>query len=241
MNERLTDIPEGTLYRELPEPNPSFDFDAIIVHGKNWRRYPLKLRLTHKIRELLKKEKPLPLRPSKDTRLAALGIGEMWRAFVAAGKKPPIFIFSTGKTRGPNNPSEAEVMVRYLKLRYPEIPDDNIVLEDRSYDTVGNIQESKRIIEERGLRNVGYVTVGYHIPRVHLLMNFYDAPINVIFPSEQWAARRSPRHRELVEQYRDSGEWSLHEFGETLLSAETLVDPGQILLSHTLAKLIRHQ
>lgn len=241
-------LPPGTIIRRsVEEGNNSglLSFDAFIIHGKNWRCYPLKVRIRNLIDRILYSTDPLPLKPSKDTRITAMASGIVWSAFNEMGH-PPVLIFSTGKTRGENHPSEAEEMVKYMKRWFPQIPDKYIKLEDRSFDTPGNILESKKIIEENGFENVGYLTVDYHVPRVHVLMGQLDSPIQVVFPSDQWvkkwAREKGYRHLEKwIEEYTHSREWKNHRVGEGLLIAEAQVDPGQRVLGKVLTRFIRHQ
>lgn len=76
---------EGTVIREA-SPEAALSFDAVIVHGKNWRRYRLKLKLKHKYDEIFKGKEPLPLKLNIDSRIAALGMGELRKAFKESGK-----------------------------------------------------------------------------------------------------------------------------------------------------------
>lgn len=150
-------------------------------------------------------EKEFKLKLSMDSKISALAAGMIWDYYSKNQEKPPVLIFSTGKTAGKNYPSEAEIMVDYMKRHgFDHIPDGYIRFEDTSYDTPGNIVESKRIIEEEELENVGYGTIGYHVPRVNILMDFYDVPIQAIHPIEQILAHRSRRHAKFVDAYTHS-------------------------------------
>ncbi len=95
------------------------------------------------------------------------------------------FVFATGKTEkgksqyGSDIPTEAEVykekflrMIDGLKRRedYKErfsgLDAPEIVLEDKSFNTMSNIKEILKMIEDNNWRNVAIVSSDYHIPRV---------------------------------------------------------------------------
>jgi hypothetical protein len=210
-----------------------FRIDAFIIHGKNWVKYPPGRLARRFHREEAEKFR---LKLSRDSRITALATGMLWRHFAQLQPdSPPLLIFSTGKTAGKAWPSEAEAMVEYMKRRF-FIPDEYIALEDKSYDTPGNITESKKILEGvelsedlqaklkgKQLRNVGYLTIGYHNPRVARLMDYYDVPINVIFPTEQIVRGRSRRHDNFVRQYLESDEWRKQVRREDILNAGLLI------------------
>lgn len=248
----LLQILKAYIVRKPEALEVPFRIDAFIIHGKNWVKYPpgkLARRFHHEEAEKFR------LKLSRDSRITALAAGMLWKHFaeLQPDNLPPLLIFSTGKTAGEAWPSEAEAIVEYMKTRF-SIPDEYIVLEDKSYDTPGNITESKKILEGvelsedlqaklkgRQLRNVGYLTIGYHNPRVARLMDYYDVPINVIFPTEQIVRGRSRRHGRFIEEYLQSDEWKKQVRREDILNAEMLIDPGQKLMSKTITRLARHQ
>lgn len=227
------------------DQSTSLEMDAFIIHGKNWQEYPpgtLK-KFVRRLKQKLsrKKDEDFQLQLSQDSKITALVAGIVWDWHAAHQEKPPFLIFSTGKTAGKDWLSEAEEMVKYMRAQFPHIPDDYIVLEDTSYDTPGNIINSKKIITDRGLHNVGYLTIGYHIPRVTLLMDYYNVPIQVIYPSEQILRRRSAEDDRFVERYTHSREWRRQQRKESILIAETIFDPGQRFLSRFITPIVRHQ
>ncbi len=93
--------------REVPE-----HFDALVVLGKNWREYPPG-----------KEPQKFKLRLSIESKMSVLAAGEMFKEGLIDK-----IIFSTGKTAGKEYPSEGEEMIKYLKERYPDIPEEAIIL-----------------------------------------------------------------------------------------------------------------
>lgn len=88
------------------------------------------------------------------------------------------FVFSTGtseKTKaayGPDVPTEAYLYSEDFKamLRDMHEPIPNIILEDRSKNTVGNIRECFEIIRQHPeWQKVGVLSADFHIPRIKAL------------------------------------------------------------------------
>ena len=76
---------------------------------------------------------------------------------------PPIMIPSGGKG-GDETISEAEAMAGYLREK--GIPEDKIILEDKSATTMENLKNSKAIIDAReGSKYTALVTSNYHVYR----------------------------------------------------------------------------
>ena len=76
---------------------------------------------------------------------------------------PPYMIPSGGKG-GDETVSEAEAMAEYL--RWHDIPDEKIVIEDQSRTTFENLRNSRDIIEKMGGRKyTALVTSNYHVYR----------------------------------------------------------------------------
>jgi uncharacterized SAM-binding protein YcdF (DUF218 family) len=45
------------------------------------------------------------------------------------------------------------------------VPENRIIVEDRSENTYQNAQETLRIVREMGLKNIGVLTSSWHLPR----------------------------------------------------------------------------
>lgn len=103
-------------------------FDALIVLGKNigvgWNR--------EKIRKT-------PHFLSDRSELSVFATGFLFDT----GNFKQI-IFSGGKTAGADYPSEAKAMKDFLLKEFPEIPEEKIILEENSFDTIENAIEVKK-------------------------------------------------------------------------------------------------
>ncbi len=114
------------------------DFDYVIIHGAG----------------LLHGEELTPL-----LRMRVDKAIEVYRK----DPTPPVLVPSGGKGDD-ESISEAEAMARYLRVK--GIPEDKILLEDRSTTTMENIKYSQELIESRpGRHYTALVTNNYHVFR----------------------------------------------------------------------------
>lgn len=129
------------------------------------------------------------------SRLNALAAGELYKMGIAQR-----IIFSSGHTAGKDIPSEAQAMKDFLKKRFPEIPDEAIILEEKSIDTSSNAQEVGKIIKERGFTNVGLLTIGPHAKNAWLLFQRHGVKIDWsdVFESEGELAKRARDDEEFL-------------------------------------------
>lgn len=140
-------------------------FDAIVVLGKNIGvDYP---------RARIRQTKGYL---SPHSKLNVLAAGDLY----AAGTTDRI-IFSSGHTSGKNYPSEADAMKRFLLERFPEIPEEAIILEENSLDTWENAKEVKKVIKQNRFESVGLLTVEFHLERAAFLFaseRIYAIPLS---------------------------------------------------------------
>lgn len=125
--------------------------DALIVLGNIW-----------KPSADTKKERGHHL--SIESKMRTLAAGEMFR--VGLIKK---IIFSGGKTAGKKWSSEAESMAKYLKKKFPEIPDEIIIIEQESFTTLENVEKVKEILEKYGINKIAFITNGFHLKRSQII------------------------------------------------------------------------
>lgn len=162
--------------------------DAIIVLGKNigvdWK--------PQNIRESIHQLSP-------HSRLSVLAAGLLYKA----GYTDKIII-STGYTAGKGlttreKPvlSEAQAMKNRLLEVFPDIPENAIELDEESLDTRGNAEKVKEILKKRGWKNVGLLTVGFHMDRAKMLFAKQGIKAKP-FASEEVLRDRRTR---FVEQY----------------------------------------
>lgn len=172
---------------EVAEIEPR-KFGAIVALGKNWR-----LPVTGGPRIDL----------SIESKMTALAAAEMYRAGLANK-----IIFSTGKTAGKDAqgneyPTEAEAMYKFMRIFFSpeEIQDSAVILETTSFDTAGNAEEVKKIMQEKRIDNIALLTVGYHLPRAKRLFKNYGINVKKAFRSEKVLAEKRPRYANFYNEY----------------------------------------
>lgn len=128
-------------------------FDALVVPGKNigigWTR--------EKIRKT-------PHILSDRSELSVFAAGFLYKT----GNFNRI-IFSGGRTAGSNFPSEAAAMKDFLLKEFPEIPEDKIILEENSFDTIENATEVKKLLGKLNLNKVIGLTTNEFASRAKMV------------------------------------------------------------------------
>jgi uncharacterized SAM-binding protein YcdF (DUF218 family) len=184
-------------------------FDAIVALGKNWR---------------------LPVGPriqlSIESKMTVLAAGQMY----ADGKVGKI-IFSTGETAGKNlqghtYPAEADQMKKFLRRFFSEeqIPDAAIELENHSFDTAGNAEEVRTIINDLHLQKVALLTVGFHLPRSMRLFKSYGVNVDQGLSSEQILEARSSHYQGFLDEYHQSDRYKNLTSTERKVNAISIID-----------------
>jgi uncharacterized SAM-binding protein YcdF (DUF218 family) len=171
--------------------------DYIVALGKNWARPS-----EYKPRKDGKPRQRTPKKLSLESRITAISAG-----MLASEKVANKIVFSTGKTAGTNPdtgqdfPSESEEMARYMKIRFPQVLDEQIVLQDRSFDTAGDAEESGKIVHGN---KFGLLTVGFHLGSSAKLFKNFGNTANELFKSEDVLTLRSRRHADFIRKYKKS-------------------------------------
>ncbi|MEF3303101.1 YdcF family protein [Paenibacillus sp. GYB003] len=78
-------------------------------------------------------------------------------------------IIATGGIGLPGEPSEAAVIKKALVEG--GVPPDRIIVEDKSRSTYENLQNSRALMEQYGMKSAVLVTHGYHALRARLMAN----------------------------------------------------------------------
>lgn len=129
--------------------------------------------------------------------------------------KAKTFILSTGQsatlqddpdTPDPNAPTEAEVMKKEM-IKYG-VPEDCIILEEKSNSTLTNAIESAKIIKERGFKVVGLLTSFWHLERAMVMFESQrldtDGVSVIPLSADDIIAEISKRHARVVSQMENS-------------------------------------
>lgn len=170
-------------------------YDAVIILGKNVGYLGSKKKIRNSKNYL-----------SRKSEVNAIAAGLIYK-----NGKTKKLIFTGGKTTGENYPSEAEAMKNFLLLKFPDIPDESILLEDKSFDTKQNVEFTKEIINENNFRNIAFLTTSSHIKRSKMLFEKIALTLDSI-SSQEIIKKYSP---EILEEYKD-------EFGISEIFLERL-------------------
>jgi len=199
-------------------------YDCVIVLGKNWEEYPDNKLLTAK----------KAIRLSVESKITSLAAGEMYNAGLV--KK---VLFSTGHTAGPDFPSEAEAMKKFMKDKFTEIPDKDIILEEKSFDTPTNAREVKKIIKKHGFKKLALLTTKANMLRADKLFKHFGIKVDDFY-SEEETKKISSHYKKFVQEYSKSKRVKVEELKELILRQFLILDPqGKFLKNIT--KRIRHQ
>lgn len=194
---------ESEKTKEIPE-----QFDALVVLGQNWREHPPG-----------KEPEKFKLRLSLEGKMSSLAAGEMFRAGLVDK-----IIVSGGRTVGQEYSSESEEMAKYLKKKYPDIPEEAIILEERSIDTAENAELVAEIIRNNpALQKLALVTTDVHLPRSEKLFREFGLEITP-FPTEELLKKRSPHYEHFVESYLKSNRTKIEKIKELILRSLLYVD-----------------
>jgi uncharacterized SAM-binding protein YcdF (DUF218 family) len=181
------------------------NYDAVIALGKNWR-----LPITGEPRIDL----------SLESKMTALAAAKLYKD----GKVEKI-IFSTGKTAGKDKfgndyPPEADEMYKYMRRFYSEeeIPSEAVILQNSSFDTAGDAEESGKILKRHGINRPALLTIGTHLPRAKRLFSNYGIKIAGSFSSQEVLKGRNPH----LDKF-------LHDYSWRLGIKNTNLDPRFIL------------
>lgn len=191
-------------------------FDALIVLGGGFRKNDASDPTDRPERFL-----------SLESKNRILGAGEMFMRgeigyiIITGGK--------TGKGKGENLSSEAEAMKNYLFEKYPEIPADKVILEDRAIDTATNITNIANVIADPKYKidDCALMSSATHLARAQQILQA-NGIIAETFPAEEWEKLRSAHHEKFLARYSTSHRVTMQKALEIFyrtLTTLRIIDP----------------
>lgn len=196
-------------------------YDALIVLGKNigvgWT--------SSRIRKTKYKLSPHSI-------ITVLAAGHLYELGIA--KK---LIFSGGYTAGYDMPSEAQSMASYLFKNYPYIRRSDVIMENKSVDTVTNARQVSKIIKEQGYNNVAVITVGAHAIRAERIFKGIGIDA-IVLSSESILRERSKRDEKTVRNYTSSFSVRVENLKENIMRAWSFID-RKYTIPHTITSITR--
>lgn len=192
----------------LPEP------DLLIVLGRNIA--------TGYSPERIRSE---PDHLSNESRMNAAAAGVLYRP----GMK---ILFSGGRTAGEDLPSEAEAMREYMLERFPDVPEDDILLDNEAVDTAGNAEGAAEILSANpeSYRRVGLLGVGYHVPNARRIFERYGIKVERQFASEDVIGGISREQEDYVDRWSRQRRIRAERGKEMIRSLILEVDPDGRML-----------
>ncbi|MDO8547813.1 MAG: YdcF family protein [Nitrospirales bacterium] len=181
----------------------------LVVLGKNWRGYPPR-----------NKPPGWRLHLSLESKMTALAAGHLVRS-----GRADAMLLSGGRTAGTDCPSEAEAMRAYIRKKFPDVPDQAILLEESSIDTAENAELIRTMTQDRAPQRITLLTIGFHLPRSLALFPIYGLPVERGIASETILAERSPHHQRFIRTFLKSRRVKSETMKEALLRLLLLVDP----------------
>jgi uncharacterized SAM-binding protein YcdF (DUF218 family) len=130
-------------------------------------------------------------RPGFDGKIRVLALQELLKTTT-----PSHIILTGGYVAGKNLLSEAEAMKEYLLKDGAVVPP--ILLEKTATDTIDNIQNTAKLVQEIGDECSYIITNAFHKPRVELICQILQFSAQVI-AAEELVINRSQRHADLIE------------------------------------------
>lgn len=99
-------------------------------------------------------------------------------------------ILSGGKTAGQENPSEAELMKKFLLEKYPDLANFTLHLEDSSIDTLENAKAIAEMVQDKGEEPILLITNEYHMLRASRIfknqgLNINEIPAELVVPKQK--------------------------------------------------------
>lgn len=163
-----------------------------------------------------------PDRLDQWARMRVLAAGMMF----TEGLVGPI-ILTGGRLFKKDSPSVAQSMKDYLLLKFPQIPEDSIILEEESVDTSENAENVTQILRERKIPSAIVLTDEPHLPRAKKLFENYGAEVLTGASAQEKLKTRSKHghHQKFVERLRQSKEFEDFAKREQILNKLLWIDP----------------
>jgi uncharacterized SAM-binding protein YcdF (DUF218 family) len=144
-------------------------------------------------------------------------------------------ILTGGKTAGPDNPSEAEVMKSYLIKKFPELSEFPIILDELSIDTFENAKFTAQKLEGHE-GSAALITNDYHMSRAAKIFKKQGIEITEV-PAEEKVVERSRHYKQLMSQYLKSNDVKKKRIIEFGLTGIMRFDPDGKLITEIARRL----
>lgn len=170
-----------------------------------------------------------PDRLDQWARMRVLAAGMMFEEGITG-----LIILTGGKLFDETKSSVAQAMKDYLLMKFPNIPEDSIILEEESTDTSENAAKTLKIMNERKIPGAIILTDEPHLARAESLFRTHGlfktyGRVRGTASAEVKISARTEHHRKFVERLKESEEFKDFEKRERILRAMLWVDPYGII------------
>jgi len=166
-----------------------------------------------------------------DSKLRVLAAG-----LIASEGRANNLILSGGKTAGPDQPSEAEIMKLYLLHEYPNLSNFPIRLEEESIDSIENARFTSEILKDNKEESILLITSDYHMLRAS--RDFQGQGLNIEkLPAEGIVSEHSSENEKFIRTYLKSQGIKKKQVVELALRQMMKLDPKGKLLTLLARKL----
>jgi len=181
---------------ESSEKEKIVPFDAIIVLGCG----PVKKPLYEQKPEKFKKSTGWQM--NMEAKMRTIAAGEAYLEGLTRK-----LILTGGKTGGPDLPSEAEVM-RNMLVKKIKVPQQDILIEDRSTNTIENFANVMNIIDQapQEYQSTAVLSNQYHVNRAKILAKSFSGETQGQ-AAEPILDRRSEKYRKVLDRFFSSPQY----------------------------------
>jgi hypothetical protein len=162
---------------------------------------------------------------STDSRINTIAAGMLW----VPGR---VIVLSGAQTAGRDIQSQPSAAREYLMRKFPDIPFDDILLEESGVHTAKSAQAVAELLKDKDYRHVGLVGLDYtgHLNNSATLFEHYGVNLAAKIAAEGIISQRSAHHEAFIEAWRGSHRIQREIMKEKMRQHILNVDQGGRLL-----------
>jgi hypothetical protein len=139
----------------------------------------------------------IPYHLSLDSKINTRAAGELY----TPGRK---ILLSGGKTIGEGFPSQPEAAKTFLMDVYPDIPEDDILIDDEGFDTAKSAEYLEGLAKKGIFNHFGIVTVDFHLLYTYPLLKQFGSPDMSLIASEDIVGEIDDQFAKIIKIWKDS-------------------------------------
>lgn len=139
----------------------------------------------------------IPYNLSLDSKINTRAAGELYEP----GRK---ILLSGGHTIGEGFPSQPEAAKRFLQDIYPDIPDEDILIDDQGFDTAKSAEYLAHLAKDGKFKHFAAVSEAFHLVYTYPLFRQYGAPELALIASEDIVAETNEQFAKIIDIWKNS-------------------------------------